>query len=222
MKSYLWFLIVPTIQLIGDSIGFEYEGVSVKNGKKQFVVKRYIPDECAKLPIVNEIVWTGNYADPKVPDGCKSTYVHTTGHLQPMKLDVDVETYGELEVLAFIKEMQEDDHLMLIDGRKEEWFEYLTIPGAVNIPFEYIKYRDHFVFEFENAMKKLGVKIKDEDIYDFSNAKTIVVFCNGPWCSQSVSMVKALIEIGYPHDKIKWYRGGLQHWLGAGMTGTRN
>jgi rhodanese-related sulfurtransferase len=34
-------------------------------------------------------------------------------------------------------------------------------------------------------------------------------------------MVKALLVIGYPPKKMKWYRGGMQSWLGAGLTSTR-
>ena len=57
--------------------------------------------------------------------------------------------------------------------------------------------------------------------FDFSKAKTIAIFCNGPWCSQSVAMIQALLDIGYPAEKMKWYRGGIQTWLAAGMTTTR-
>ena len=52
-------------------------------------------------------------------------------------------------------------------------------------------------------------------------AKMITLFCNGPWCSLSVTTIQALLEIGYPTEKIKWYRGGMQEWLAAGMTSTR-
>jgi hypothetical protein len=34
-------------------------------------------------------------------------------------------------------------------------------------------------------------------------------------------MIFALLKIGYPHEKLKWYRGGMQDWLGSGMTSTR-
>lgn len=207
-------------------VGFEYEGINVKtidaSGKmKSFIVKRDIAPECEKIPIDNTIVWTGNYANNKVPDACKSTYVHTTGKLLPMQLHEDIMTYGELEVLAFIKQMQKDDSMMLIDGRKQEWYDYRTIPGAINLPFHHFKERELFEYEFEHDLRMLGVKINTDDTLDFSKVKTIVIFCNGPWCSQSVAMIKALLEIGYPAEKISWYRGGMQTWLAAGMTCSR-
>jgi len=208
------------------STGFEYDGISIKtidaSGKvKPIVVKRNIAEECKKIPIDNTIVWTGNYAHTKVPEACKSTYVHTTGKLLPMQLHEDIMTYGELEVLAFMKQMQTDDSMMLIDGRKQDWYDYRTIPGAINMPFHHFKERESFEFEFEHALRMLGVKIQMDETLDFTHVKTIVVFCNGPWCNQSVAMIEALLEIGYPAEKISWYRGGMQTWLAAGMTCSR-
>ena len=219
-------LLLWTSSIVAGNNGFEYEGVAVKNvdanGKiKQFVVKRDIPEECTKVPISNTMLWTGNYANAKVPEACKSTYVSTKGKLLPMQLHEDIDTYGELEILAFIKEMQDDDSMMLVDGRKEDWYAYRTIPGAVNMPFHHFKERQSYEFEFEHEVKRLGVKINDNNTFDFTKAKTLAVFCNGPWCSQSVAMIIALLEIGYPPEKIKWYRGGMQTWLAAGMTSTR-
>ena len=208
------------------STGFEYDGISIKtidaSGKvKPIVVKRNIAEECKKIPIDNTIVWTGNYAHTKVPEACKSTNIHTTEKLLPMQLHEDIMTYGELEVLAFMKQMQTDDSMMLIDGRKQDWYDYRTIPGAINMPFHHFKERESFEFEFEHALRMLGVKMQMDETLDFTHVKTIVVFCNGPWCNQSVAMIEALVEIGYPAEKISWYRGGMQTWLAAGMTSTR-
>lgn len=206
--------------------GFEYAGVPIKvvtpKGKVvDIIVKRDIPQECKNIPMTNKMVWTGNYANAKVPDTCKSTYVHTTGKLLPMQLHEDVETYGELEVLAFIKEMQKNDNLLLVDSRKQVWYDYRTIPGAVNMPFHHFKEREAFEFEFEHDLFYLGVTVDEHEVYNFSKAKTIVIFCNAPWCSQSVAMIKVLLDLDYPAEKIKWYRGGMQDWLSAGMTSTR-
>jgi len=215
-----------TSLIMAENEGFEYEGIHIKtinaSGKlENLLVKRDIPAACKKIPINNMMVWTGNYAHEKVPQACKSTYVHTTGKLLPIHLHEEIDTYGELEVLAFMKHMQSDDSMMLIDGRKQEWYDYRTIPGAINMPFHHFKERESFEFEFEHALRILGVKISEDDTLNFSKAKTIVIFCNGPWCSQSVAMITALLDIGYPAEKIKWYRGGLQTWLAAGMTSTR-
>ena len=225
-KKYL-LIFVFTLSILASDQEFEYIGVDVNitlpnNKIKTLTVKRNIPKECKKVRINNKILWTGNFAHASVPKACKSTFVHTKGKLLAMTLDDDLETYGELEVLATIKEMQKNDQILLIDGRTEQWYEYFTIPGSINVPFIYFKRAQEFEFEFEDALKLFGVKILKHNEYDFTHAKTIVVFCNGPWCSQSPDMIFALLELGYPADKMKWYRGGMQDWLSAGMSTTRD
>ncbi|BAF72124.1 rhodanese-like domain-containing protein [Sulfurovum sp. NBC37-1] len=204
----------------------EHRGVKVTTtlpDKKKITyhVKRKIPDICKKVPINNEMLWTGNFANPKVPTVCKSTFVHTKGKLLPMHLEEGLETFGELEVLIFLKEMQKDKNMLLLDSRTKPWFDYMTIPGAVNMPFIYFKKHKEYEFHFEYALKYLGVKKDANGEYDFTEAKTLLLFCNGPWCTQSPEMIFALLKIGYPAEKLKWYRGGMQDWLGAGMTSTR-
>jgi len=224
--KYFTIVLFLTSYLFCQKLGLEYEGISIKTidtkGHSVYtIVKRDIPKECEKMPITNTILWTGNYVHAKVPEACKSTYVHAVGgHLSPMSLDEDITTYGELEVLAFIKQMQTDDSMILIDVCREEFYNYRTIPGAVNMPFYHFKERSSF--EFEEDMKDLGVYFNQkDDSLDFTHAKTITIFCNGPWCSLSVTAIEALLDIGYPAEKISWYRGGMQEWLAAGMTSTR-
>jgi len=77
------------------------------------------------------------------------------------------------------------------------------------------------LLDVKRSCKMLGIDLIEGE-YDFEHAKTLVLFCNGPWCSQSPSMIFALLEVGYPPEKIKWYRGGMQDWLSAGMTSTRD
>ena len=219
-------LLLPSM-LFALDFSFEQKGVLVTKkdalGKSNDIrVKRHIPEECKKVLINNETLWTGNFAHKSVPEACKSTYVHTKGRLLPMQLDIDLETYGELEVLYTLKEMQTNPNIVLVDARTKQWFTYRTIPGSINMPFNYFTDSDEYEFEFEYALKFLGaVKDKDGD-YDFDDVKTMVIFCNGPWCSQSPDMLFSLMKVGYPSEKLKWYRGGMQDWLSAGMTSTRN
>jgi rhodanese-related sulfurtransferase len=55
-------------------------------------------------------------------------------------------------------------------------------------------------------------------IFDFSGAKTLVMFCNGMWCGQSPASIAALRKFGYPADRIKYYRGGMQDWEILGLS----
>ncbi|MDF1873231.1 MAG: rhodanese-like domain-containing protein, partial [Vannielia sp.] len=41
---------------------------------------------------------------------------------------------------------------------------------------------------------------------------------NGPWCGQSPTAARRMIEAGYPADKIYYYRGGMQMWQMLGLT----
>jgi hypothetical protein len=38
------------------------------------------------------------------------------------------------------------------------------------------------------------------------------------WCGQSPNNIKNLLRFGYPSQKIKWYRGGMQDWEILGLT----
>ncbi|HCV93040.1 MAG TPA: sulfurtransferase, partial [Gammaproteobacteria bacterium] len=63
---------------------------------------------------------------------------------------------------------------------------------------------------------QLGVQV--DDVYDFSYAKTLVMYCNGVWCGQTPAAINALLKYGYPAAKIKYYRGGMNAWKSLGLT----
>ncbi len=54
--------------------------------------------------------------------------------------------------------------------------------------------------EFAEALETFGV-VEKNGKYDFTNAKTLLMFCNGIWCGQSPEAMKELIAIGYPQEK---------------------
>ena len=64
---------------------------------------------------------------------------------------------------------------------------------------------------------KFGAK-EQNGLFYFDNAKTLVMFCNGMWCGQSPNNIKSLLKYGYPANKIKWYRGGMQNWENLGFN----
>jgi len=199
----------------------ETDHVNIRGEIIHITIEREIDPVCKEIHITNEMFWQAKYASNIVPDACKSTFITSAGKtIFPLQIHKEIETYGELEVLAFIKKMQHDDTMLFIDTRDEEWYEYRTIPGAINIHYAYMVMSKVFEVEYNEALKKLGVLGKKKP-FDFSQAKTILVFCNGAWCSQSPKMIKALLALGYPPKKIKWYRGGMDDWLGLSMTTTR-
>ena len=195
--------------------------VLITSKNKSTVLKREIDPKCKQIPITNDMFWEASYASSEVPDICKATFITSAGqNISPMILHKKIETYGEMEVLAFIEKMYGDDSMLFIDTRDEEWYEYKTIPGAINIHYAYIMMQETYPEEYKVSLQKLGV-MGAKKSYDFSQAKTILLFCNGSWCSQSPKMIKALLALGYPPEKMKWYRGGMDDWLGLSMTTTR-
>ncbi|RZV15806.1 rhodanese-like domain-containing protein [Aliarcobacter butzleri] len=194
--------------------------VTYKNSKdenKTVTIKREKKEECKDVGFDPKVVYGGQHqAAESVNANCKRAFVTYMGKISPMKYSDKVETFGEVEVLEFIEKAKTDKNMMLVDSRTENWFYHETIPSAVNIPYIYMK-QSQYPDEFEEYVEMLGVK-KLNGKYDFSNAKTILMFCNGAWCGQSPESMKALTAIGYPEEKLKWYRGGMQSWLSLGLT----
>ena len=145
--------------------------------------------------------------------------------VQPMIAVAGVETVGELDVLNYLQRMsQGDTALLLVDSRTPDWVMRGTIPGSINIPWNKMN-RDALdtpenVDAFEQILRdQFGARRNAQTgTWDFSQAKTLILFCNGIWCAQSTTNLKTLVEIGYPLPKLKWYRGGMQDWLSVGLT----
>ena len=140
--------------------------------------------------------------------------------IQPNNLGSGVETVGELELLNYLRKISSGDNsILIIDSRTEDWVRNGTIPGSINIPWTLLKPEagaDPFQVA-EILEKKFGV-MNIEGLWNFSNVKTLVLFCNGMWCGQSPSNIKTLLRFGYPAEKLKWYRGGMQNWEILGLT----
>ena len=143
--------------------------------------------------------------------------------IQPMVIAAGVETIGELEMLDYLKRSSGGDtSILVIDSRTPDWVSNGTIPGSVNIPWTMLSPEegaDPFAIS-DLFQEKFGVKTP-EGLWDFTNAKILVLFCNGMWCGQSPSNIHSLLRFGYPPQKIKWYRGGMQDWEILGLTVVR-
>lgn len=140
--------------------------------------------------------------------------------IQPMQIAPGVETIGEIELIDYLKKIREgDDSIMVIDSRTPDWVANGTIPGAVNIPWTRLKPEAGAdPFSISDILKEKFNVNTSEGLWDFSNAKTLVLFCNGLWCGQSPSNIRSLLDYGYPAHKLKWYRGGMQSWEYLGLT----
>lgn len=139
--------------------------------------------------------------------------------VQPMTLAPGVETIGELEMLEYLKKVGKDAGVLVIDSRDGDWPQRSGIlPGAVLLPWQELhpahndldKIAEILLFRFGAA--------RQGGLWNFENAKTLVMYCNGPWCGQSPTNIKQLMAMGYPAHKLKWYRGGVQDWKMLGLT----
>lgn len=139
--------------------------------------------------------------------------------VQPMTLAPGVETIGELEMLDYLKRAGQDAGILVVDSRDGDWPQRSgIIPGAVVLPWQQLhpgqtdpeKIADTLIFRF--GATRIG------HLWNFENAKTLVLYCNGPWCGQSPTNIKQLLTMGYPAHKLKWYRGGMQDWKMLGLT----
>ena len=114
----------------------------------------------------------------------------TWGSIQPMQAALAVLNVGEVEVYHHKK-----NELPIIDTRKPDTIDKVSIPGSKNIPYD----------EIVKRMKEL-----DEN-------HPSIFFCNGPQCPQSSTAIKNLLDAGFPADRILYYRGGMHDWITLGL-----
>ncbi|HHJ15686.1 MAG TPA: rhodanese-like domain-containing protein [Gammaproteobacteria bacterium] len=158
--------------------------------------------------------------------------------VQPIQVAPGVNTIGELELLEFISKKLNRGSGVLVDARTPSWHKKGTIPGSINIPFTlfdpnqpeeittealgklgaYRKVDPSFIDNMWDEVKSLSGDNSAGKIWDFSRAREVVLWCNGMWCGQSPRAIRNLLELGYPAEKIHYYRGGMQAWKQLGLT----
>ncbi len=217
---YLLGLAVVSIWAKENLLVWQYKGVDVRlDDNKTVHIERNENPSCFDIPVRPEYMF-GKSVD-RVSSKCRRSVITTAGIIQPMQIDPQIRTVGELEVLAFLQKCQ--DHpkkYLVIDTRTPDWYLKMTIPGAVNLPYNEIGYDPDFPQEHQKMCKLLNINKTDRG-YDFSKAKTVLLFCNGAWCTQSSKAIHTLMRLGYPKTKMLWYRGGLQDWLLMGFSGIK-
>jgi rhodanese-related sulfurtransferase len=156
---------------------------------------------------------------------------------QPVNVAPGVKVAGELEVFEFMENHVNKGTGLLIDARVESWHNKGTIPGSINIPFT--EFERKTGPELDRVMKLLGAKPrsnvgmlevtwdktlrtigmdpKRQGFWDFNEVQEVMLWCNGPWCGQSPHAIKGLLSLGFPAEKIHYYRGGMQMWLIMGL-----
>ncbi len=199
----LWLAAGTSLRAAEVNITPEIESVSVRHGDQEVTVMRNQNEKNTVNPAFAK-------TSRKCPPFC----------IQPASLAPGVETIAEVEMLDYLSRMSEgDDSILVIDSRTPAWVAKGTIPGAINIPWTSLnpaKGADPISIG-EILEERFGAR-NLEGLWDYRDARTLVMFCNGMWCGQSPNNIMNLLGFGYPAHKIKWYRGGMQNWEILGLT----
>lgn len=134
--------------------------------------------------------------------------------VQPMQASPGGQTLGALEVIGFLRAKVATDAGRVLDVRLPAEFAAAHLPGAINVPLATLAaenpYRD-------DILQALGAS-KTAAGLDFSAAPLLVIYASGPGNDLAANGVRALVEAGYPVDKVLYFRGGLQEWQQFGLT----
>ncbi|MAC84605.1 MAG: hypothetical protein CL624_10795 [Arcobacter sp.] len=225
------FILIFTLFIYSHAVkpyALQFTGVKVEHTysnseKENYLIERVINKKCMDIAVSSENFDDENISK-NIPKECKKTLIKAKGIIQGLYINENIKTFSEIEVLNFLytKTTKKPSKYILVDSRKKSWFDLRTIPSAVNIPFEDLKYDEDFEEDFNDAYKNLGIKVLDKKSFDFTNAKTAVFFCNGPWCPVSSKSIKYLSSIGYPESKMIWYRGGMASWESLSLSVTKS
>jgi rhodanese-related sulfurtransferase len=114
------------------------------------------------------------------PDFAKTSRKCPPFCIQPVELAPGVKTIGELEVLQFLRKINDGDaSIMMIDSRTPDWVEKGTIPGSTNIPWDKLDIGKSGPTAVKVVLEQqLGARQQD-GFWNFDGAKTLVMFCNG-------------------------------------------
>lgn len=126
------------------------------------------------------------------------------GFVQALVPQVGVTPVTEIEVLHALN----DPTTMVIDMRDEDEPLKATIPNSYHIPYN----------ELEDRLDVLGCQRRSDKSWDCARAIKIVAFCHGPMCLQSPAGIAIIVRMGYPVEKISYYRGGMTDWQALGLT----
>ena len=211
-----------TVQAIDVKLTPETEAISVKYQGKMVRIERNQDQN----HVVDE-AWAKT--SRKCPPFCP----------HPISAAPGVTTVGEVEVFEFMENKVNKGTGMIIDARVPSWHKKGTIPGSINIPFteferkptdpelakimkrigakrrSQVGFVDH---AWDKTLQTVGVDIQRTGFWDYSESPDLLLWCNGPWCGQSPHAIHGLLELGFPAEKIFYYRGGMQMWEMLGLT----
>jgi rhodanese-related sulfurtransferase len=213
MKSII--LTVSAVSLLATGSAFA-EGKA--KDKKVRIVGGVM--EVAGISRVQDGKNTINPAFAKTSRPCPPFCIQPTHPFAPAAVD----TVTELDVIAAAEKVASGDKsVMIVDARTPVWTTAKKggkIPHSVNVPFNKMNSKalaKDPMAVVDLMVEHFGVKNND-DVLSFKDAKTLYLYCNGLWCGQSPAAINALLSLGYPESKLKYYRGGMNAWHSLGLS----
>ncbi len=226
MKIKLITLAIATVFTLGAQADYLGADHNWNNGSSAAVPAKKASKPVGIVKGVLEIAGISRNADnkntidpafAKTSRPCPPFCINATNPFAPSQVDM----VTELDMIhAAEKVANGDTTVLVVDARTPGWVKKGTIPHAINVPFTKLNSKalaKDPMAVVEILTEKFGVKDLD-GVLDFTGAKTIYNFCNGAWCGQSPASIRALLAIGYPEHKIKYYRGGMNAWKALGLS----
>lgn len=134
--------------------------------------------------------------------------------LSPMSAAEGVTTIGELDVMSFMTEQVAAGSGLILDARMPEQRAVGFIPASVSVPVPTMAADNPYRVDI---LRALGAKTA-AGVSNFSGAVELVIFDAGPGTTDAQRLISTLLDSGYPAEKVKYYRGGMQIWTALGLT----
>ena len=134
--------------------------------------------------------------------------------IAPLNVAPGVATLDEPQVLRFMMDEIANNAGLMVDARSVEDRARGFIPGSVSLPHSTVDPKGRFWHEI---VKALGATSQG-GVIEYSNARALLVYDTGPSTDDAGQLVRNLLAVGYPAEKIKYYRGGMQVWSVLGFN----
>lgn len=134
--------------------------------------------------------------------------------IAPMEAAPGVRTLGEAEVLDYLVTLVAGNRALMVDARGPDARAMGFIPGTVSLPHSTLAAQNSFR---DDILLALGARAF-EGTYNFSDARQLLVYDNGPSSNEAGLLIGHLLDAGYPPEMISYYRGGMQVWAVLGFS----
>jgi rhodanese-related sulfurtransferase len=143
-------------------------------------------------------------AGPECPPAC----------IQPLQAADGVATLGPIEVIDFLQSEVVPKTGLLLDVRLPAEFATGHVPGALNVPGPTLAADNPYQ---RDILLALGARDAGA-VLEFDSAPALALYAEGPLQDEALRAVQDLVAAGYPAQKLRFFRGGMQEWRQFGLT----